>query len=60
MRLLYDLAEYICESIDSEDPSAESLLHYLQFVEDELSSMADVLDENCEHRRLHRMFTTTK
>lgn len=57
---LYDLAEYIDESIDSEDPSAESLSHYLQFVEDELSSMVDVLDENCEHRRLHRRFTTTE
>lgn len=53
---LYDLAEYIDESIDSEDTSAESLLHYLRFVEDELSSMADAIDENCEHRR----FTTTK
>lgn len=53
---LYDLAEYIDESIYSKDTSAESLLKYLRFVEDELSSMADALDENCEHRR----FTTTK
>lgn len=53
---LYDLEEYIDESIYSKDTSEESLLHYLRFVEDELSSMADVLDENCEHRR----FTTTK
>ena len=53
---LYNLAEYIDESIDSEDISAESLLCYLRFVEDELSSMTDVIDENCEHRR----FTTTK
>ena len=53
---LYYLAEYIDESIDSEDISAESLFHYLRFVEDELSSMTDAIDENCEHRR----FTTTK
>ena len=53
---LYDLAEYIDESIDSEDTSAESLLCYLRFVENELSSMADAIDENCEHRR----FATTK
>ena len=33
---LYYLAEYIDESIDSEDTSAESLFHYLRFVEDEL------------------------
>ena len=48
---LYNLAEYIDESIDSEETSAESLLSYLLFVENELSSMADALDENCEHRR---------
>ena len=48
---LYDLAEYIDESIDSEDTSAESLLCYLRFVESELSSMTDAIDENCEHRR---------
>lgn len=53
---LYDLAEYIDESIYSEDTSEESLLQYLRFVEHELSSMADALDENCEHRR----FATTK
>ena len=34
---LYDLAEYIDESIDSEDTSTESLLHYLRFVEDALA-----------------------
>lgn len=48
---LYNLAEYIDESIDSEETSIESLLYYLRFVEDELSSMADALDKNCEHRR---------
>ena len=53
---LYNLAEYIDEQIDSEYTSAESLLRYLRFVEDELYSMADALDKNCEHRR----FTTTK
>ena len=53
---LYNLAEYIDRSIDSEDISAESLLCYLRFVEDELSSMTDAIDENCEHRR----FTATK
>lgn len=53
---LYDLAEYIDESIYSKDTSEESLLQYLRFVEHELSSMADALDENCEHRR----FATTK
>ena len=53
---LYDLAEYIDEAIYSEDTSEESLLQYLRFVEHELSSMADALDENCEHRR----FATTK
>lgn len=53
---LYDIAEYIDESINSEDTSAESLLHYLLFVEDELSSMADALDYNCKRRRI----TTTK
>ena len=41
---LYDLAEYIDESIYSEYTSAESLLHYLRFVEDELSSMAYAFD----------------
>ena len=49
---LLNLAEYIDESIDSEETSAESLLYYLRFVEDELTSMAEALDENCEHRRL--------
>ena len=48
---LYDLAEYIGESIDSEDPSAEFLLCYLRLVENELSSMADALDYNCKHHR---------
>ena len=33
---LYNLAEYIDVSIDSEVISAESLLCYLRFVEDEL------------------------
>ena len=33
---LYNLAEYIDEQIDSEYTSAESLLRYLRFVEDEL------------------------
>ena len=50
------ILQNIDKSIDSEDTSAESLLCYLRLVENELSSMADALDENCEHRR----FATTK
>ena len=50
------ILQNIDKSIDSEDTSAESLLCYLRFVENELSSMADALDYNCKHRR----FTTTK
>ena len=55
-RLLYDLAEYTDEPINSEDTYAESLIHYLLFVEDESLSMTDALYENCEHH----MFDTTK
>ena len=53
---LYDLADYTDEQINSEDTYAESLMHYLLFVEDELLSMTDAIDENCEHR----MFAATK